>query len=177
MKTLIVYYSHTANNELLARELREKLACDIFRIEERGKRTNFRIMLDLIFNRRPKLKPYALSLRDYDQLICIAPVWGGKAASPLRSFLENERNNFGRYSFISICGGGGSAQEEKITNDLTALTNRKPDAVKQLSIGALVPEQSKESILKYRISSADLVSFIGQLEEFIYANDVLAGVQ
>lgn len=40
MKTLIVYYSHTANNERLANALQRKLGADVLKIE-RGEEENW----------------------------------------------------------------------------------------------------------------------------------------
>lgn len=38
MKTLIFHYSHSGNNEKLAFELKEKIGCDIHKINEVKKR-------------------------------------------------------------------------------------------------------------------------------------------
>jgi flavodoxin len=62
MKTIIVYYSSTHNNEILADNLQKKFSCDILKIEEIRKRTALTILGDLIFNRNPKLKDHGVSL-------------------------------------------------------------------------------------------------------------------
>ena len=46
MKTLIVYYSFTQNNEALARMLQTRLDCEMLKIETVKRRSTFSIFLD-----------------------------------------------------------------------------------------------------------------------------------
>ena len=55
MNTLIVFYSHSGNNERLAFELKARIGCDIHRISEVKKRNNVSILLDFLFKRKSKL--------------------------------------------------------------------------------------------------------------------------
>lgn len=55
MKTLIVYFSFSGNNELLAKDVAKDLEADLLQITEPKKRGIFRIMLDMLFNRFPKI--------------------------------------------------------------------------------------------------------------------------
>src|SRR5690606_34412863 len=106
MKPLVVYYSHGGNNELLAYRLQKEFGCDIFEVEPAGKRTGFSIFLDIIMARTPRIKPCPLDLGAYDMFIFVAPIWSGKMAAPLRSFLVQHRDQIPSYAFISLCGGG-----------------------------------------------------------------------
>jgi flavodoxin len=56
MKAIIVYYSHSSNNEALSFELKRRLGCDLLKIEEEKQRSGFTILLDLVFRREAKLK-------------------------------------------------------------------------------------------------------------------------
>ncbi|HCW07122.1 MAG TPA: hypothetical protein DGG95_07140, partial [Cytophagales bacterium] len=124
MKALIVYYSHSANNESLAHELKVRLGCDVVKIEEEKRRTGFTIFLDLLFRREPKIKKPEVFLNDYSMVIFIAPIWGSKIASPLTSYIKMENGNIKKYAFITICGHEG--QGKMIADELTQLTGRKP---------------------------------------------------
>lgn len=168
MKTLIAYYSFTNNNELLAKAIQKKLNCDIYRIEEPTKRTGFRIMLDLILKRTPKIKPHPYSISAYEQCILMAPVWAGKVASPLRTFLLQEKNHINRYSFITICGGAPQ-QREKLIADLSELVGQRPTSVQELSINDLLPEEQKnsKSISGYRVQLRDLDKFNSTIDDFL----------
>lgn len=172
MKTLIVYYSFTNNNELLARTLQAKLNCDILMIEEVTKRTGFKIMLDLILDRTPKIKPHPFSIDSYELCIFIAPVWAGKIASPLKSFLVQEKNRINTYSFITICGGGAREQKEKLTESLTEIVGQKPGIVKELWTNDLLADEEKDTIkytTGYRIQQKDLQKFSREIDDFVTA--------
>ena len=65
MKTVIVYYSFSGNNESLAKELRLRFGCDIIKIIEQKRRTGFTILLDLIFNRESKILEPDIFLDEY----------------------------------------------------------------------------------------------------------------
>ena len=49
MKTLIVYYSLTRNNEIIAQDLQRRLGCDIWKLTEKNKRRRLTIFLDVFF--------------------------------------------------------------------------------------------------------------------------------
>lgn len=175
MKTLIVYYSHTHNNELLAKNLQKRLACDTFRIEEVKKRTGFTILLDIMFKRTPKIAKHQLLLEDYSNFIFIAPVWAGHIATPLKAFLREERGHIGRYSFITVCGGV-KGQREKLFNELTRILNKKPVRVAELWVSDILPEEQRDKVKYtsgYRLKEEDLEAFELKIFEFLKVSDVL----
>lgn len=171
MKTLVVYYSHTLNNAKLARKLQEKLDCDLLKIEELKKRTGFTILLDIVFNRRPAIRATHYSLHDYDKVIFMAPIWGGKIAAPLKTFLHQEKDNIGHYSFLTVCGGV-KGQKAKIIIQLRELTNKEPDNVTELWINDLLSKEKKDTI-KYtsghRVDKDDLTFFEPAINKFLHA--------
>src|SRR5690242_18711852 len=103
MKTLIVSYSFSGNNDLLTTHLQQRLSADLFRLSEWNKRTRLTIFLDILFNRTPEIKEFYHAKDVYEHHILIGPVWGGRIASPLKTFLLKERSKIGRYSFVSVC--------------------------------------------------------------------------
>jgi flavodoxin len=172
MKTLIVYYSFTSNNELLAIELQKKLQCDVLKLEEVKKRTGLTILLDVIFNRRTKIKKYNVAIKDYENLILIAPIWAGKIATPLNTFLKNEKKEINHYSFITLCGGN-KGQKEKIFYALTLLLQKEPEQVTELWINDLLPENEKDTIKHtsgYRAKQSDLELFKTKIDNFLVAS-------
>lgn len=174
MKTLIVYYSFTRNNEILAENLKARLSCNVLKIEEVKKRTGFTILLDIIFNRNTKLKPHKLSLLDYDNFIFIAPIWAGRLATPLKTFLTNHKKEIRRYSFITVCGGV-EGQKEKISKQLIKLLNRSPEKVIELWVAdLLVSEGKRKNTTGYQIDKNDLVVFEEKINDFLQANKVHA---
>lgn len=169
MKTLIVYYSYTQNNEVLANVLHEKLKCDILKIEEVRKRNGFTIVLDLLFNRTPWIKPRLYDIGSYDQYIFVAPVWAGKIASPMKTFLVEERFYISNYSFITICGGQ-PGQKEKLVTNLTKIVGHEPGVVHELWINNLLSENKKNTIKYtsgYKIQPDDMTKFNVEIDNFV----------
>lgn len=170
MKNLIAYYSFTNNNEKLAAHLQKQLQCETLKIETVKKRNGLSIMLDLLFKRKPRLKPHTLSLAEYEHIIFVAPVWAGKIASPLASFMIGERENIKSYSFITLCGGGNLNQAQNLKKELTSLVGRAPSNVQELWINDLLPAEKKNTV-KYtsgfRIDANGFGSFEHKIQEFI----------
>jgi flavodoxin len=169
MKCIIVYYSNTHNNELLAYALQKRLSCDILKIEETSKRTGLTIIIDLLFNRKPKLKDHGVSLESYNVFIFVAPIWASKIASPLRSFLLNEKQHIQSYSFISLCGGI-KGQVDKIQKELKTILQHDPKLVTELWIDDLLTADKKNTVKytsSYRVLPEDLEKFKEKIDEFV----------
>jgi flavodoxin len=177
MKNLIVYYSFTGNNKKLAEYLRIKLGCDIARIETVKKRTGFSILFDLLFKRKPSIKKIDHYLWNYEHIIFIAPVWAGKIATPLKSFLTRENENIKTYSFITLCGGGSPNQKEKIQNELRSIVQKKPLNVVELWVNDLLSDEKKNT-MKYtsgfRIESDGFGKFENQINDFVKEEEQIA---
>lgn len=105
MKSLIVYYSHSGNNEKLAYALKERIESDIHKISEVKKRKTISILLDFIFKRKTILSDSKINVTEYKNTILVAPIWGCKVATPMRVFIEREKSNLNKYSFITLCSG------------------------------------------------------------------------
>jgi len=168
MKTLIVYSSYSGNNEMLALDLSIMLNCNILRIDEIRKRTGFSIFLDIFFNRTPRIEEHKEKIVDYDHVILIGPVWAGKIATPLKSFLMKEKNKIRRYSFITVCGGSQD-QKIKIENELTKLAGKIPAAVTELSITDLLRSNQNniKNLSAYRLTTNDLAFFVSKIKEHV----------
>jgi flavodoxin len=166
MKSLIVFYSHSGNNEKLAYRLKELVGCDIYKISEVKKRKTISILIDLLFKRTPKLATPTICVKDYDSIIFVAPIWGGKIASPMKAFIEQEKNNFAKYFYITLCNSG-IGQKEKIVEQLNSIVQRKPGEVIELSINNLLPEEKKFKIkhtFNFKISKQDLEMFDQEID-------------
>ena len=143
MRTLIVYYSFTGNNKALAERLCERIECDILAVREERGRNGFSILLDLLFKRRARLSKYTVDVSAYDNVIVVAPVWAGKIATPMQTFLLNERRNLTRYSVFTVCGGV-AGQREKLAEFMETLTGKRPAAVKELWVKDFLPAEKRD---------------------------------
>ncbi|HEY5749822.1 MAG TPA: hypothetical protein VIU12_27335 [Chryseolinea sp.] len=177
MNTIVVYYSFTNNNEQLAKLLQEKLHCDILKIETVRKRTAMSILLDVVFRRKPAIQSHELSMARYDRFIFVAPVWAGRIASPLRTFLREESNFIVHYAFITLCGGGQHSQRRKLENELTAILETPPENVTELWVKDVLETKTMDTAKftsAYRVEPKDFEHFAGKINEFIIHPTVLA---
>ena len=170
MKFLIIYYSFSGNNRLLAQHLAKRLNCDICPIIEKKRRTMFTILLDMIFRREPQIKDLEFPVSDYDHIILLAPIWGSKLANPMTSLLKREKTALSNFSFISLCGYERTGQKEKITKQLNAITETSPKAVVELRICDLFPPEKRneiKTVSRYHAKSEDLLIYDSQINEFL----------
>ncbi|PLX12503.1 MAG: hypothetical protein C0598_05825 [Marinilabiliales bacterium] len=142
MNTLIVSYSYTGNNETIAKGLAHRIGADHIAIAEQSKRSLFTIVLDIVFNRTPKINDISQSLNKYDNFLFIAPVWLGKVATPLRNCFKTLKNKIDNYSFVSFSASGNNS---KLGEELFDLIGKEPKVVLNPLIIDLFPANSKPS--------------------------------
>ena len=142
MKTLVVHYSLTGNNKLLTEHVSGILKADTDKITVPGKVTGFTIFLDALLNRKPALAPPKFDPADYDLVVFIAPVWIGKVASPLRSYIEKYRSAIKNFAFLTI-SGEALGKNEKVPGELARLAGKHPVETRQLYINDILPDGEK----------------------------------
>jgi hypothetical protein len=112
----------------------------------------------MIFNRTPQVQPMPDMLRHYDLILFFAPIWMGKVATPLRTYLKHLRTNPCRYAFISI-SGGADGDNPKIADELKKRVGKEPVALIDLHITELLPSDPKpvrKDTSAYRIDKEDI---------------------
>ena len=169
MKNLIVYFSHSSNNKQLVVELKSKLNCDIIQIKEVNKRSGFTILMDVMFRRNPAMQEVSTDIKMYDHIIFVAPVWAGRIASPLKSYILQHKRDIHSYSFITVCSGV-SGQKKKIEMELTHLAAKSPMVVTELWINDLLPEDRKNKIkyvTPYRVKPNEFIVFEQPIQKHI----------
>jgi hypothetical protein len=159
---LIIYYSYSGNNKLLAEHFSRELDAPAVPILEKERRNGFTIFLDVFFKRNPEVMPLSVSLSDFKHLIFIAPIWNGKIASPLKSLLQNQRAEIKSYSFLTISGGYEKKDQlDKIRIELKKLTGLEPASLYELDISDLFPQSQRKNIRKisgYHVRPEDLAN-------------------
>ncbi len=160
MKTAIISYSYTGNNEALATWVGEKLSLDHFRVSEHKKRKTLTIAVDMLFGRTPTVLPEGAVLDPYDLILFFAPVWMGQPATPLRSFFRyiKGKNGPSKYGFISLSGGSDHSNP-LLAGDLEKRTGRPPYFLLDLHIADLLASDqtiTRQMTSAYRINETDL---------------------
>ncbi len=169
MSIAVVSYSLTGNNETLAVAVAKALVAEHIKISEEKPRNMGAIMLDMLLGRTPRVRPLPGVLRQYDRVIFIAPVWMGKAASPLRAYFKYLRENPRPYAFASLSGGALN-NNPKLKDELEQLTGKKPAAFVDFHIADLLPPNPKPTAKNtgdYRINEKDTVKLAGMIVDSI----------
>lgn len=169
MRTLVVYFSFSGNNRLLAKEIARRIGCDICPIVEKKRRTMLTIILDMLFRRLPRIEPLAYPPSNYQRIILVAPIWASKVANPMKTLIKREKAALSSYAFISLCGYEQSGQQQGIARELLALAGHPPITVAELKISDLFPPEKRndiKTISRYRITDDDLSRFATRIDDF-----------
>lgn len=168
-KILLIYYSFSGNNKLLADHLAGELRSQTCAIVEKSQRTALTIFFDVFLKRTPKILPLDKKIADFDQVIFLAPLWAGKIASPLKALLKQEKSSIKKYYFITLCGGYEKKDQlEKVNEELLGLVGKPAAAMFEIDISDLFPPEKKthiRTISGYHLKKDDLNKFAGQIKK------------
>lgn len=161
MKITVISYSYTGNNDALAKAIATELEAEHIKVSEPKKRTMFKIGLDIIFNRTPKVSPEPKNVLNTDLIIFVGPVWMGQVATPFRAYLKQLKSKTCKYAYVSISGGaeGGNMN---LGNDLNKRVGKSPSAVIDMHIADLLPQNpkpTKNDTMNYHLNENDIKSF------------------
>jgi hypothetical protein len=171
MKIIVVSYSLTGNNDALATSIAAELAAEHIKISESKPRTMRTIILDLLFNRTPKVNLMADKIADKDLVLFVGPVWIGQVATPLRAYFKRLKARLGQYGFISI-SGGADGPNPKLAGELLTRMGKEPSALINLLIADLLPPDPKpvrKVTSAYRLTDKDVKSLTRSVMKILRA--------
>lgn len=169
MKHVVIYYSQTGNNKQLARDLQKRLDCDCVEVREKRRRTRLTTLLDILLDRKPLVSWPGCDFTAYSKAVLVAPIWAGRIATPLASFIAREKDNLPDFAFISLCAGL-RGQPCQIAHELMHLTGRTPELVEQLNVNDLLPPEHRNKVRyasAYRASACELLMYESEIEHFL----------
>jgi hypothetical protein len=171
MKTMVISYSLSGNNEDLAKSLASALGAEHVRVKETRRRTTATTIADLIFNRRPRVTFSASpsSVEPFDLVLFVGPVWIGHVATPFRSCFHELGPKIGKYAYVSISGGADGPNPE-LAEELARRLAKRPLLVLDLHIADLLPKEprpTRQVTSSYRLSEGDLRRLTEQAAEEI----------
>ena len=111
MKSLVAYYSRTNTTKKLAESIANSVNADI---EEVKPKVNYQGKIGFARGGKDALQAKIVDLEDlkydpadYDVVYLGAPVWAGKAANPLISYIKQNEGKFSNVKFFVTAGGEG----------------------------------------------------------------------
>ena len=151
MKSLVVYYSRTNTTKKLAEDIASKTGADVEEIKPKkdyhGKLGYARGGKHAISEKIIDLEPLKFDPADYDLVYLGVPVWAGKSATPMISYIKENEGKFNDVKFFVTAGGSGF---ESTLEQLEKYVGKAP-----LKTLALTTKQVKHDEFK-----DDLASFI-----------------
>jgi flavodoxin len=111
MKSLVVYYSRTNVTKKLAEDISSKISADIDQIKPKvnyqGKMGYARGGKHAISEKIIEFETMKFNPEDYDVVYIGGPVWAGKAANPVISYMKQNEGKFKNVKFFLTLGGRG----------------------------------------------------------------------
>lgn len=141
-RILIVACSCTGNNRRLARYLGEQFEAQVIEVQERRPRRGFDILLDLLFHRRPRIRPLGVDARACDHVLFVGPTGDKHIATPLLGAMDQLAPVLRSCSFASLCGYDRPGQREAIMGERARRPGRPPEHIAELVVGHLLPPSS-----------------------------------
>lgn len=175
MKTLVISYSWTSNNDKLAINLASQLNAKHIRIKELKNRNYFTVALDLLFGRMPKIEPILEEINDEDFIIFVWPIWMWQVAFPFRGAIDQLKNSINKYAFVTInWWGDGNNSNPNLEKELEKRIGKKPLTIIQFHIADFLQLNHKptpKEIWDYKITDENMEWFVNKtiniLDQFI----------
>ncbi|MBP3893480.1 MAG: hypothetical protein J6D34_05485 [Atopobiaceae bacterium] len=152
MRSAIIFYSLEGNTRTAANQLAKTLGADLFEIrtvKEYPKKGLGKFLIggrDSSFGRLPALQPLEVNPADYDVVVLALPMWAGKAAAPINSFIKS--HDFGS-SKVALMISSASGDAGSCAKDLAAKLGRSVGNMATLSLtnpGRMAPAELTEQV-------------------------------
>ena len=118
MKTLIVYYSMSGNTEYAARRVAERIGAELLPVRpetaypDKGFAKFYHGGKSAVLGQNPRLQPCVFDAGRFDRVIFGFPVWAGRVAPPIRSFIaEHGEALKGKRLAAIACQSGNGAEK------------------------------------------------------------------
>lgn len=173
MKILVVYFTVTGNNKLLAEMVSKKLGADLEAISTPRKYKGFFGMFRMMSDgKKPESIPLDTMSKnpaDYDLTILCAPVWGGHLGGPAKAFLLKQRGSIKKLAAI-LSVGGGLGGNPTIAPDIESAAGIQAIKVTELALNDLMAEKDKNQPMKTmgkKMIESEMKIYTQQIDSFI----------
>ena len=120
MKILVVYYSLEGNTAYVAEKIANATGADIMRLvpkkaySDKGFSKFFWGGKSAVMNEKPALEAYNTDLSGYDCVVIGFPVWAGRFAPPIRTFVEENKSALREKKLFAYACQSGSGGEKAL---------------------------------------------------------------
>jgi flavodoxin len=139
MKTLVIFYSRTGVTKKLADFLAQKLGAETEEIKDTINRAGITGYLlagrDGMQRKLTKLETSKLNPADFDLVIIGTPIWSWNMSAPVRTYLEEHKDQFKQVAFFCTMGGSG---DDTAFKEMGEIIGKKPLATLALKTKEVV---------------------------------------
>jgi len=108
MKTVVVFYSRFGTTRTVAKAIAEELGAELREIQAVRECGFLGMAFRSLFGIRMPIRPMNLDFTDVDQVVLCTPIWAGRPANPVRTFLQEANLEGKRLAVIFTAGIGKS---------------------------------------------------------------------
>ena len=91
MKTVVVYYSRFGTTRTVAKAIAEELGAELREIQAARECGFLGMAFRSLFGIRMPIRPMNLDFTGADQIVLCTPIWAGRPANPVRTFLQEAK--------------------------------------------------------------------------------------
>ena len=106
-RTVVVYYSRFGATATVAQTLARELLSESREIRARKRLSRLAMGFGSVFNLRYPIEPMDFDFTHYGLVVLCAPIWAGKPACHLMTFLDSARLTGTRSALVFTTSGGG----------------------------------------------------------------------
>ncbi len=151
-KPLVLYYTLTGKNKIIAEELKKQFFCDMGEIKLASERSGIWGFVvsgfENIFDKDAELQPFTMDLTAYNPIIICSPIWMQKISSPARTFLKNPQLKGKEvYLFVTYAGRWGEDKEQEVKKELPE-RGIKLQGIYRIVLGKKTEDEIRKEVVK-----------------------------
>lgn len=132
-KVLVLYYSRTNTTKELCESIAKEMNADTEEIKEPTSRKGAVAYImagkEALFKETPEIYPIESKLNNYDQIIIGTPNWAGHMASPVRTFINDNRQLLKSKTIAFVCTQGSKTNfAQPVLSEMAQYTEKEPKA-------------------------------------------------
>lgn len=158
MKRAVVFYSLSGNTKEAAEFISKETGADLFQIELVKSMPDSmpkQMMLggmQSVFGMKPKIKGVPENISNYDEIILGTPIWAGKAASPVNTFIRKYGVENKVTAVFTFSGGGDN---DKCILKLSQLLKNMKNQIALADHNSNMADKNSERLKKFVTSILD----------------------
>jgi flavodoxin len=156
MSTLVVYYSRSGHTKAVALRIRDVLGADLEALRDArnraGVRGYVRSTIETLLRLPTSLRATELDPSRYDLVVVGTPVWGGSMSSPVRTWLEANRDRLRTVAFFCTMEGPMVASTFR---QMATASGREPVAVLSLRTSEMAGDSPRLGTFVARLAQMD----------------------